>query len=193
MWMAFMLVGFISASTYGDFTWGNASSNLMLYGSGAGLAAGTNSSIGCFVQLIWAGATGGIDDAILSGNGVSGDDEVVATGWVGKGLISNPRPPGRISGGAFTNDNVGYYYMRFWTAPSDNYTAGTIPLNPSNFYGNTALWYNNKVEPPSTPPFFNNIPYGGLAATLQAVPEPAVFGLAVVGLISLRLFARKRK
>jgi hypothetical protein len=81
--------------------------------------------------------------------------------------------------------------VRFWTAPADNYAQGTFPHSPTNFYGETPLWSNPGTVPPGAPDAFNNMPSGGAIANMQ-IPEPAVFGLGIIGLISLRLFVRKK-
>jgi len=49
------------------------------------LTGGTNGTTGCFVQLIWVGSNGSIDDATNSGDGTTGDDVVVAYAYVGAG------------------------------------------------------------------------------------------------------------
>lgn len=186
-----VLVGLLSASSYGDFTWFNTVSNRVFYNGGSqALAGGASSDIGCFVQLIWAGVDNINNGASsLSETGVSGDDQVQATTWIGRNIYNNP--PGRFTGGTFTNDNPGFYYVRFWTAPADNYAQGTFPHSPTNFYGETPLWSNPGTPPPGVPDAFNNMPSGGAIANMQ-IPEPAVFGLGIIGLISLRLFVRKK-
>lgn len=190
------LIALLSASaSYADFSWANTSTNRLYYNGGSTLLVGNqfDSAVGCFVQLIWAGTDDTINGAVLSGTGVSGDDQVVGTTWVGAGFIGGPA--GRFTGGTYTDNIPGdYYYVRFWTAPSTNYGAGEIPLSSSNYYGNTALWQDPGSETPSPPDSFNSIPNGGISATLQAsaIPEPTIVGLGLIGLLTLRLYRRRK-
>lgn len=189
------LIALLSASAYADFEWFNTSTNRLYYNGGSTLLAGnqTDNTIGCFVQLIWAGADDQIDIAALSGDGTTDDDDVVDTTWVGGGLFGGPA--GRYTyPSTVTADNPGYYYVRFWTAPSADYSSGLIPTSSTNFYGNTALWSNPGTEPPSAADVFNNIPNGGISATLvaSAIPEPTLLGLGLVGLLTLRMYRRRK-
>lgn len=189
------LIALLSASAYADFNWFNTSTNRLYYNGGSVLLPGnqTDSSIGCFVQLIWAGADNTIDSAIASGTGVTDDDVVEATTWVGGNIIGGAS--GRYTySTTVTADDPGYYYIRFWTAPSANYASGLVPTSTTNFYGNTALWSNPGTEPPGATDIFNNIPNGGVSATLtaSAIPEPTIVGLGLIGLMTLRLYRRRK-
>lgn len=190
------LIALLSASsTFADFTWANTSTNRLYYNGGSVLLPGnyTDSSIGCFVQLIWAGADNAIDAAVASGTGVTDDDQVHATTWIGGNILGGPA--GRYNGGStFTTDSNGFYYVRFWTAPSADFANGLVPTSTTNFYGNTALWSNPGTEPPGTADQFNNIPNGGISATLtaSAIPEPTIVGLGLIGLMTLRLYRRRK-
>ncbi|HPG00086.1 MAG TPA: hypothetical protein PLE77_08445 [Kiritimatiellia bacterium] len=189
------LIALLSASAYADFDWFNTSTNRLYYNGGSTPLVGSqsDSSVGCFVQLIWAGTDNTINGAVLSGTGVTGDDQVQATTWVGGTLFTGPA--GRYTGGStFTADSAGLYYVRFWTAPAFDYAGGLVPTSGTNFYGNTALWSNPGTEPPGTADVFNNIPNGGVSATLtaSAIPEPTIVGLGLIGLLTLRLYRRRK-
>lgn len=187
------LIALLSASVYADFDWANTSTNRLYYNGGSALLDGNaDNTIGCFVQLIWAGADGQIDDAVLSGTGVTDDDTVESTTWVGNNVFLNA--DGRYAGSTITADDAGSYYVRFWTAPSANYASGFVPTSSTNYYGNTALWSNPGTEPPGDPDVFNSIPNGGISATLQvsAIPEPTLLGLGLVGLMTLRMYRRRK-
>ena len=188
------LIALISASAYADFDWFNTSTNRLYYNGGSVLVDGdASSSVGCFVQLIWAGVDNTINGAVLGGTGVTGDDEVHATTWVGNNVFLNA--DGRYSSpSTFTADSAGYYYIRFWTAPASDYASGLVPTSGTNFYGNTALWSNPGTEPPGGADAFNSIPNGGISATLTAaaIPEPTIVGLGLIGLMTLRLYRRRK-
>jgi len=189
------LIALLSASAYADFSWFNLSTNRLYYNGGSTLLPGSNNDplVGCFVQLIWAGADDQIDLAVLSGTGVTDDDQVVDTAYVGQGILGGPA--GRYNGGTYTDNIAGdYYYVRFWTAPSANFASGLVPTSGTNFYGNTALWLDPGNEPPSATDEFNSIPNGGISATLtaSAIPEPTIVGLGLIGLMTLRLYRRRK-
>ena len=80
-----------------------------------------------------------------------------------------------------------------WTAPAANYTTDLVPTSLTNFYGNSALFTYNHINP--TYDSFDITGSANVNATLpvnSAVPEPGIFALAVVGLISLRTMTRKK-
>lgn len=188
-----------SLSSYGDFNWFNMTTNMVgYYGSNTGLAySRTDSSVGCFVQLIWAGPNNTIDAPVFSNvNGAGGDDVVQVWSWFGRGAFGDQSGVvPTISPNTLTTDSSGYYYVRAWSAPSPDLGAGQIPNNTSNYFGNSVLWLNPGNEPGPDEFNFggngdaNNI---GWRLTTQ-IPEPATMGLGILGLISLRLFSRKRK
>ena len=188
------VVALLAVPSYGDFDWFNLASNRVYYGDGTTLADGdASSSVGCFVQLIWAGANGTFSTPINSGNGIPGgsDDQVQLTTWLGNNWFGNP--DGRYAGsGTYTADSNGNYVVRFWSAPSPDYGNGLVPTSTTNRYNQTASWANPGNEPPAGADQFNILPGGGISMTLQAVPEPAMIALGLVGLVSLRFFRRRK-
>jgi hypothetical protein len=188
------VVALLAVPSYGDFDWFNTSTNRVYYGNGTTLADGdASSAIGCFVQLIWAGVNGTFSTPINSGNGIPGgsDDQVHLTTWIGNNVFANP--DGRYSGaGTFSSDSNGNYTVRFWSAPSPDYGNGLVPTSTTNRYAQVSSWANPGSEPPSGADQFNTLPNGGISMTLQAVPEPAIFGLGIIGLLSVRFFRRKK-
>ena len=195
--LAIALAAVLSSTAYGDFTWFNTATNAVANAGGVTPLSGhiSDSSIGVFVQLIWAGANDQIDAANNTGTGVTLDDEVHSASWLGRGSF----PPNDGFMPAFetlTSDNPGSYYVRVWTAPSDNFASGFVPTAPSNFYGNSELWLNPGNEPGPDEFNFggegdgNNI---GFATTLQAVPEPTALALTLLGLFGLRRMIKRRR
>jgi hypothetical protein len=196
--LAVLSIGWACQTARADFQWHNTSTNIVAYAdSNVGLAySRTDSSIGCFVQLIYAGSDNQIDAAVNSGNGVTDDDVVHATSWIGRNAY------GDQSGilptvGTFTGDtSPGRYYVRLWTAPSPDFANGVVPTSATNFYGNSALWANPGSEP--GPDEFNfggagDVNNVGFHANIAPVPEPGILVLGWLGLVCLRLFgARKR-
>lgn len=159
------------------------------------IASIDNASVGCFVQLIYAGANGVIDGAVNSGVGTTVDDTVVAFGFFGQDDIAAtdgifPIHTVASSSGLVTN---GLYFARAWSAPSENFSSGLVPTSGTNFYGNSATWSFPGSVPPALDDDFDFTSSGAFATTLSPIPEPAMLGLGIVGLISLRFFGRKRK
>lgn len=145
-----------------DFFWFNRATNRVTYAAGgtAYLAGNpTNAQHGCFIQLIYAGPDQTNSPAVATGTGVAGDDHVVAKGWAGKNIFSTNDVDGYLQGGQFTTNLLhGYYYVRAWTAPSPDYTNGIIPVNPTNFYGDSIVWRDPWNGPPEMAASFN---FGG--------------------------------
>lgn len=195
--LALVILVLASMSAQGGINWFNATSNLLYYGDGTTPLTGdqSDSTAGCFVQLIWAG----LDDtmsivAYNSGTGVSGDDELVDWTWVG---ATEPIEPNGLvpfenfaTPGPLTND---YYYVRAWSAPASVFLSGFVPTSLTNRYINSALYqYPGDGEPPQDQDF-NFGGAGGLSTTLipQAVPEPALVSLGLIGLLTVRLLRRR--
>lgn len=178
-----------------DFNWFNTSTNLIAYADGITPLHGhrTNYLEACFVQLIWAGPDNTNNPATYSGQGVTGDDQVQAWSWFGRNSFT---PDGLMDGApTFTADTDGYYYVRAWTAPSPDYDSGLVPTSTTNYYGNSDLWNNPGNEPGPDEFNFggngdaNNI---GWATTQQAIPEPSIAGLFLLGLAGLRYYRRRK-
>ena len=182
--------GFVHAN---GIEW-NCAANWRNYSNGVTqLVGGTDGSVGCFVQLLWVGANGIIDSAVNSGNGVgSSDDVVLDWNYVGYGLegadgMFNAKQ--LTEGGNIVSNRD--YFIRVWSAPASDFASGYVPTSSTNMYGNSSVW----TYPSSSPSYdtFDGTALADINTTLTAVPEPAMFGLAIVGLLSVRLFGRKRK
>lgn len=184
-------------------TWGSVNGYLNYADGSSPLYGSTDSSLGCFVQLIWVGANGLVDQAYY-GSSIDGtgyaqgltDDQVVDYGWVGQGQALGDAGwfdgPAVLEGGNIADGNV--FYLRTWTAPASTYASGYVPTASSNFYGNSATWTWEKVTDPYDAIDFTSTG-NNINATLSpmAIPEPAMFGLGIVGLLCLRFFGRKQK
>lgn len=184
----------LTVSSYGDFQWFNTSTNKVAYnGSNVGLFySRTDSTVGCFVQLIWCGPDNNIASAVNSGQGTTGDDVVHQWAYFGHGAFGDQS--GVDPSTDFAADTSGWYYVRAWTAPASDFALGNVPTSLTNYYGNSALWSNPGNEP--GPDEFNfggagDVNSVGWRTDLQ-VPEPAMIGLGLVGLISLRFFRRRK-
>lgn len=194
-------VGFVSPyESRADFTWYNDASNLVYYADGITPLFGVkgSNSISALVQLIYAGPDGLIDvaDIVNSTHGVSGDDQVVAWTYIGANLFGasgSTSHYGRVNGGTFTNEIPnGQYYARVWTAPSPDFVLGAVPTSFTNFYGNSELFTALAgFEPPAQPQDFDIGGANGIIANLVPVPEPSAFLLAILGLCTVRRWARR--
>lgn len=163
------------------------------------LFGSTDSSLGCFVQLIWVGANGTIDQAYY-GDSINGtgptDDSVVDWAWVGAGGAGG-------EGGWFDGQQVvegsdvqdgRTFYLRAWSAPASSFASGYVPTSSTNLYANSATWTWTKTLPTfDLMDFTADSENFNTTLSPMAIPEPAMFGLGIIGLISLRLFGRKRK
>lgn len=205
------IIAGMAVSVHADMFWFNGSviSNQL----GVALAADmTDYNIGCFAQLIFAGVRnsdgdGGRADAfdpVNSLTGVSGDDMVVATMFAGEN--DNLHLPGYFPAqvnAAVTGDpdptDEGYswyYYVRVFNQANPNFLMGTnapVP-GPSGYYWQSTLhqYVYNRDQP--IVDNYNFTGSTGRKTTIYyAIPEPGALGLGIVGLLSLRLFARKRK
>ncbi len=152
--------------------WFNTATNRITYESGGtNYLAGskTDSNIGCFLQLIYAGTNGQINLARGTGDGTTVDDEVTATLWFGKDVIGSDVNGWVNNGIAVPGITNGWYYARAWSAPSPNFAAGLIPIAPSNSYGNSALWqYPGTPVPPGPDDAFN---FGGAGFSTTLIPD----------------------
>jgi hypothetical protein len=170
-----------------------ADANWLNYADGSTPLAGSlnDSSVGCFVQLLWVGLEGVINDAYNYGDGTGvSDDLVVSTIWVGynvgdDGYFSNVFVP---DGGDIVEDR--YYFARVWSAPSANYASGLVPSGGAVRYANSSTWQYPKENPVAD--LFDIAGDGDLNTTLQAIPEPGMIALMALGLMTLRI-ARRRK
>jgi hypothetical protein len=189
-----MAVACLALSANGELNWFN--SGAISNQNGIVLAANkTNYTIGCFAQMIYAGSDGLADSFIASGTGTSDDDVVVATEFAGqKALVVRAGIFPQLSTNSYRGSITdGQFYVRVYNAPNLDFNLGTSASIPSaaTFYWQSALHSYTFDEEQPLPDNWDFAPTGG--KTLLPIPEPGVFGLGVIGLISLRLFARKRK
>ncbi|HNR94874.1 MAG TPA: hypothetical protein PKM67_09325 [Kiritimatiellia bacterium] len=122
----------------------------------------TDSGIGSFAQLIWAGANETADPFVRSDTGVSGDDAVVATVFSAEDFFSAPMPgifPMRVALGAADSNKV--YYVRVFNAPNPDYAAGiaaSAPLHATYFWqSDTHAYAHNEL----LDDHWNFAPFGG--------------------------------
>lgn len=139
-----LLVG-CGQSCASTFIWSNWSASKIKYTNGVDLAGSTNPAVGCFVQLIDAGADRVNNTAVYSGSGVSGDDQVVQTAWIGKDARKTP-DVGVVDGAngvvysVFSNAVPGRsYFVRAWSQASPDYGRGIVPVQNSLF-NDSASW-----------------------------------------------------
>ena len=187
-----------TATSHAYIFWFNSSTNRIAGSDGVTPLTGSfsDNTVGCFVQLVYAGANNSIDNAINSGTGVTGDDVVVSTGWFGQKVFGNVQ-------GYMDGDDVyeaaGTYYVRAWSAPASNYAAGLVPTGESTYYGNSDT-FSYSVPDPEAEVAFN---FGGTGdgnnigwstnMSVAAIPEPGAVMLALIGILSARFFRRHLK
>jgi hypothetical protein len=181
--------------TYGvGITW-SCTVGYVLNANGDPLAASQfDSTAGCFAQLLYAGANRSNDVANISDDGQTSDDVVIAKCWVGAGEASGESwftAPTVPEGGGLVQTG-GVYFIRVWNQPALNYASGYVPTNSTVRYIDSYLLPYPSVTPPSDITFDGSV-NGDIRTTLTPVPEPGIFVLGLVGLISLRIFGRKRK
>lgn len=110
----------------------------------------TDSAVGSFAQLIWAGANETSDPFVRSDTGVSGDDVVVATVFSAEDFFSAPAPgifPMRVLALSATDSNK-VYYVRVFNAPNPDYAEGAgapAPLRATYFWQSTPHVYEHNA------------------------------------------------
>jgi hypothetical protein len=203
--VALVIVALSYGSAFGYGIQWSSVVGYLRYANGSTDLAGGTSSVGCFVQLIWVGGNGLIDQGYygsnIDGTGtaqgmVGSDDKVVSTAWIGEGGAgggdgwfdsATVDEGGDVVGGRS-------YYLRAWTAPASSYASGYVPTSSTNKYLNSAPWTWTKTNPSYDPVDFTSA--GEIFSATHVplpIPEPAALGLGIIGLISLRFFNRKRK
>ncbi len=176
-----------------DLSWFNTSTNLAYYADGTTPLFGIKGSnaVSAFVQLIYAGADDTIDPAQYFGTGTTGDDQAVAWSYIGAnlpGTAGSTSHYGRVIGGTYTDTIAGgLYFVRTWTAPSDDFANGIVPGSTlTNLYGNSELVQAMAgFEPPNPPQNFNFGGSAGVISSLTPIPEPAVSVLLGIGWLLL--------
>jgi hypothetical protein len=154
------LTAVCGSASAGSFIWFNGPANPVTAGPAGPALAGDSASpaLGCFAQLIDAGADGKINPARDKGSAVTGDDRVVSTRWFGAGGLGDG--DGVIGPGKMIQATGGeQYYVRAWSAPAASYADGIPPSFQTAFYGDSDLWaFTGGGEPPQVPVYFN---FGG--------------------------------
>jgi len=164
-----------------EFVWRNLPVNTIKYSTGGDLAGSTDPATGCFVQLIDAGADGN-NIAIYSGAGVTGDDQVVQTAWIGKDTyhvtIRGTDGTNGMVYAVFSNAVPGKsYFVRAWSQPSPAYAGGLVP-SINALYNDSVLGVYQSGEVPFGTPYitigitFEFASGMGWATTQTALPAP---------------------
>ncbi len=169
-----------------------------------------NTSLGFFVQLIYAGPSGLPDPAAINtGDGVVAganlsiappgvyDDVVVSTRWIG--ALHFTLPNGRFTAGSpWTGPQEvagSKFFVRAWSAPAFDYNSGLVPQLPLVYYGNSALFTSPGPDiNGDTIPDIQAFDAGAFTVNRLAVaiPEAGTAGLAGLGLLLLRRFLRRK-
>lgn len=146
------------------------------------LTGGVSGNIGSFVQLVWVGPNGNIDDATNAGDGATGDDVVVDFSYVGSGSATGDNGwfDGQTVGeGGAVLDGRGYY-LRTWTQPASDFANGLVPTTSNGYYGNSSVWTWIK-----TSPTYDNVDFTAVASisatnqTVASATAPTVTTQAV--------------
>jgi hypothetical protein len=151
-------------------------------------ASQTDSTVGFFAQLIFAGANGTPDAFTPTGNGVSGDDVVADTMFAGEGffLFEDGFFPLQTLASVVGSSGNGSYYVRVFDAPNPDFSSGTSAPVVGSYYWESATY--SYTHSPTIPDQFDFAPSGG-QTTIAVVPEPsviAIMGLGLFGLASAR-------
>lgn len=197
-------IGGMVLSVQADMLWSNTGIIRNLNGDPLP-ASEDDRSIGCFAQLIYTGANGMKDpfDVLLVGadlpntgvTGVTFDDVVVATMFCGQGAFLDGAVNGIFPQQETAADikTSGDYYVRVFSAPGVYSGPNAVIRRISSTYYWDSPEYTYTYNPMSPPDSWDFAPAGAQTTLPTAIPEPAALGLGIIGLISLRLFSRKRK
>jgi hypothetical protein len=129
--------------------WGNSGAITNERGT-AVASSRTDSAVGSFAQLIWAGANETADAFVRSDTGLSGDDVVVATVFSAEDFFSAPLPgifPMRVLALTATDSNK-TYYVRVFNTPNPDYAEGVsapAPLRATYFWQSAPHVYEHNV------------------------------------------------
>ncbi len=169
-----------------EIFWG-ANEETLYKSDGETLVTGhhTDNGLGGFVQLLWLGSDGVYNELTLSGTGTSGDDEVIATSWVGQNTVFLVDPHGWFTGDSVlyeTEDK--YFIIRFFEEPSPDYAGGLIPL--TGHYGISDVFAGTDALMPDTFQITDKLE----ATTL--VPEPGAAVMMLIGAGVVMGLRRKR-
>jgi len=181
-------VTILAFSAQADLFWYNSAAILDENGDPV-VASDSDSTVGYFAQLIFAGVNGP-DLFVASGSGVSGDDAVVDTMFAGQNdfLFVDGFFPLQVSPALSGPSGNGDYFVRVFNAPNLNFNDGNaadIPGSATFYFQSDVLSYTHNDTQPE---LFDFAPMGG--QTLNVVPEPST--LAMLG-ISLAALARMRR
>ena len=197
----------LGMATAEDLLWltGTEAANAIRDASGIPLDASENDPFtGDFLQLVYT-PSGTISPAaihLISPTGVTGDNQVVATGFFGMGtdvffldtldglmqdlqIVSNADQVSAIGRLFADGDSL---FVRAWTEPASDYDAGEISTSDPLFYGNSPLFVFNTTSSGTGVEFrFDTYsgetePITGWVADLRPIPEPVTGWLVLIGL-----------
>ena len=191
--MAVILAGH---AAYADLLWYTTATNRITYFNGGTnylKGSRTDYTIGCLVQLIWAGNDLTNNPANLFESGITGDDRVVATNWFGRDILGSDVNGWLNNGTAVPAVSNYWYYVRAWSLPAASYTNGWVPNSSGVLYGDSYLLrYPGDGSPPQNT-VFNFGGALGFAADLVPIPEPASLLLLLCGFATWPLARARRK
>jgi hypothetical protein len=176
-------------STKADLFWFN-SVNILDFNGDPVAASDTDSTVGYFAQLIFAGLAP--DGLTLSGNGTSGDDAVVATMFAGQNdflFVDGIFPIQGTAAVAGAGGN-GNYFVRVFNAPNLNFGDGNsaaLPAGATHYFQSAVHAYAHSEFSPDNWDF---APAGG-QTTMELVPEPSVMAMMAMSLLVLGKLRRR--
>ncbi|MFH0880254.1 MAG: hypothetical protein V2A34_11125 [Lentisphaerota bacterium] len=172
-----------------DLLWYNTTTNRITYwNEGTNFLKGsrTDNTVGCLVQLVWAGFDTTNNVASIFGEGTTGDDVVVGTNWIGRDVLGTDVNGWLNNGTPRPATSSYWYYVRAWSLPAASYSNGWVPNSGSVLYGDSfLLQYSGDGSPPQNT-IFNFGGASGFAANLVPIPEPFSLFLFLWGLITFR-------
>lgn len=184
-----ILVSNLSISSFADLLWFN-SEPILDFDGNAVLSSQTDSSVGYFAQLIFAGASAP-SAFVNAGSGVSGDDVVVDTMFAGMNdfLATDGFFPLQNTPAVQGSANNGNYYVRVFDAPNLDFNLGTSAPIPSaaNYFWQSEV--HTFVHSDFEPDNWDFAPSGG--QTFELIPEPSAMALLFIGGGSLMYFRRR--
>ena len=157
-------------------------------------AHSTDYTVGFFAQLVFTGIDGTKDDFVASGTGTTDDDVVVATMFAGQDDFIPQNGFYPVHTGVVGPAN-GDYYVRVYNAANPNYPSGALAAIPP-----AATYYWESIEHSyiHNDSEVDNCDFSAGSSELRTlnpisqIPEPAMFGLALVSIGALRLYRSKK-
>jgi len=181
------IVALMGFQAKADLFWNNSVA-ILDFNSDPVAASQTDSSVGYFAQLIFAGANNVADAFSPAGNGVTSDDVVIDTMFAGEDyfLFQDGFFPLQSAASVIGSAGDGVYYVRVFDAPNPSFGSGTSAPVVGSYYweSDTHTYTHNQTIPDQ----WDFAPSGG-QTTIAVVPEPsviAIMGLGLFGLASAR-------